>query len=87
MKSIPIDRLKIDRSFVSDLDLNGDDKIIVEMIIELTGKLNIAVIAEGVEKPEQKDFLVSRGCYQMQGFYFSRPIPPEQFTGVLAESA
>lgn len=87
LKKFPIDRLKIDKSFVSELDLHDDDKVIVEMIIELTGKLNISVIAEGVESVAQKDFLVSRGCYQMQGFFFSRPIPPDEFCKVLEECA
>jgi diguanylate cyclase (GGDEF)-like protein len=87
LKKFPIDRLKIDRSFVSELDLDNDDKVIVEMIIELTGKLNISVIAEGVEKSEQKEFLVSRGCYQMQGFFFSRPVPPEDFSMTLEACA
>ncbi len=87
LKKFPIDRLKIDRSFVSELGLQQDDKVIVEMIIELTGKLNLSVIAEGVENKEQKDFLVSRGCYQMQGFFFSRPVPPGEFGTVLARCA
>lgn len=87
LKKFPIDRLKIDRSFVSELEVNSDDQVLVEMIIELTGKLNLSVIAEGVEKEEQKKFLISRGCYQMQGFLFSRPIPSEEFGQSLKLSA
>ena len=83
LKKFPIDRLKIDRSFVSDLAVNNDDQVIVEMIIELTGKLHHAVIAEGVESKAQQDFLISRGCYHMQGFLFGRPVSAEDFVKVL----
>jgi len=83
LKRFPIDRLKIDRSFVSEIDENNDDQVIVEMIIELTGKLNLAVIAEGVEKVEQRDFLVSRGCYSMQGHLFGKAVAADVFNEVL----
>lgn len=83
LKKFPIDRLKIDRSFVSDLDVNNDDQVIVEMIIDLTGKLHLDVIAEGVENKAQSDFLISRGCYHMQGFLFGRPVSAEDFDKAL----
>jgi len=86
LKRFPIDRLKIDRSFVSEIDTKVDDQVIVEMIIGLTGKLNLSVIAEGVEKKEHRDFLVSRGCYSMQGYYFGKPVAADIFDNFLASS-
>lgn len=74
LKDLPIDRIKIDRSFVVDLPYNQDSVSIVKTIIALAKNLNLDMIAEGVETKEQLDFLVSEGCVNIQGYYFSKPL-------------
>jgi diguanylate cyclase (GGDEF)-like protein len=86
LKMLPFDRLKIDRTFISDLDNNRDSQVIVEMIIELAAKLNMAIIAEGVETEDQKKFLISRGCYSMQGYLFGKPMTAYEFNRLLESS-
>jgi diguanylate cyclase (GGDEF)-like protein len=73
LKRFPIDTLKIDRSFVADLPA-PDDAAIVRSVIQLAQGLNLRVIAEGVERKEQLDFLRDNGCPEVQGFYFGSPI-------------
>jgi len=73
LKHFPIDRLKIDRSFVHDIIGSADAAAIVEAIITLAHSLNIKVIAEGVETRQQMDFLRERGCEEVQGYYFGFP--------------
>jgi diguanylate cyclase (GGDEF)-like protein/PAS domain S-box-containing protein len=84
LKRFQVDRLKIDRSFVSDIGLNGDDDTITSAIITLAHALQLQVIAEGVETAEQLDFLKARCCDEMQGYYFSRPIAHEGIPSLLA---
>ena len=86
LKKLPFDRLKVDRSFISELDNDQDSQVIVEMIIELAAKLNMEIIAEGIETEAQKKFLISRGCYPMQGFFFAKPMPADEFTRFLDAS-
>jgi diguanylate cyclase (GGDEF)-like protein len=74
LKELPIDRIKIDRSFVIDLPHNKDSVSIVKTIIALARNLNLDTIAEGVETKEQLDFLISEGCVNIQGYYFSKPL-------------
>lgn len=74
LKNFPIDFLKIDRSFIKDIVRDDDDAAITNTIIALAKNLNLQVIAEGVETIEQLEFLKSKNCFMMQGFYFSRPI-------------
>ena len=81
LKRFPVDRLKIDRSFVADIGLSGDDETITSAIIALAHSLEMQVIAEGVETSAQLDFLKERACDEMQGFYFSRPMPTMRFPG------
>ncbi len=83
LKRFPIDILKIDQSFIRDIPSDPDDAAIAETILALGHSLRLEVIAEGVETKEQLDFLVDRGCDAVQGFYFSRPIPTDQFTRLL----
>jgi diguanylate cyclase (GGDEF)-like protein/PAS domain S-box-containing protein len=78
LKHFPIDRLKIDRSFVSDISTDSDDAAITEAIIAMAHGLRVKVLAEGVETREQLDFLTARRCEEAQGFYFARPMPAEQ---------
>ncbi|WP_457743931.1 putative bifunctional diguanylate cyclase/phosphodiesterase [Sulfurimonas sp.] len=75
LKELPIDSIKIDRSFIVDLSENKDSISIVRTIIALAKNLNLNIIAEGVETKEQLDFLKSEGCPYIQGYYFSKPLP------------
>ena len=73
LTKIPIDVLKIDRSFLIDMKKNNKSKYIIENIIELSDKLNITVVAEGVEEKEQVEYLRSIKCDKVQGYYYSKP--------------
>ncbi len=75
LKRLPLDQLKIDQSFIRDVLTDTHDATIARSIITLGQNLGLAVIAEGVELLEQKEFLLSEGCHFYQGYYFSRPLP------------
>ncbi len=79
LKKFPIDKLKIDRSFVMDLLADGSDAAIVTTITSMARNMNLKVTAEGVENAEQLAFLKERRCEEAQGYYFTRPIPAEAF--------
>jgi EAL domain-containing protein (putative c-di-GMP-specific phosphodiesterase class I) len=83
LKSFPISTLKIDKSFVRDLGRNSGDEAIASSIIGLAHRLKLRVIAEGVETEQQRSFLRENGCDEMQGYLFSRPLPPEQLALLL----
>jgi diguanylate cyclase (GGDEF)-like protein/PAS domain S-box-containing protein len=80
LKRFPIDVLKIDRSFIRGVPGNKEDVAITEAILSLGRSLGVTIVAEGVETGEQQAFLKRLSCDQMQGFFFSRPIPPDEFT-------
>jgi len=83
LKKLPINKLKIDKSFVDGVPLDADDSAIAKTIISLSKNLNLKVIAEGVETQEQKDFLVENGCDFIQGYLYSRPIPADEMRDFL----
>lgn len=87
LKTLPIDKLKIDRSFVRDLPADKDSVAIVKTIIALANNLNLEIIAEGAETKEQVDFLRAEGCAYIQGYYYSKPIPADEFEKLLQEKA
>ncbi len=79
LKRMPVQHLKIDKQFIHDLLTNEDDTRIANTIIDLGKSLNLSVIAEGVETEEQEFYLRQRGCQLAQGYYFSKPLRPEDF--------
>jgi diguanylate cyclase (GGDEF)-like protein len=84
MKQFPIDTIKIDRSFVRDLPDDSEDRAIAQAIISLGKALGMTVVAEGVETTEQAAFLRDHGCDEMQGYLFSKPLPPGQLADLLS---
>src|SRR6185437_169901 len=85
LKQLPVDAIKIDRSFVGQLDTNPVSEAIVAAILALARGLRLNVIAEGVENPRQLKSLANHGCQTAQGFYFSRPLPADQCRALLIE--
>ena len=84
LRQFPIDRLKIDQSFIRNALNNSDDAAIAKTIIALGRSLNLKIIAEGVETAEHQDFLVSEGCDEVQGYRYSRPIPADKFIDLIS---
>ncbi len=85
LKRFPIDTLKIDQSFVRNITTDPDDAAIAKTIISMAHEMRLRVIAEGVETEEQRSFLRLRHCDEMQGFFFSKPVPAEEFEILLRE--
>lgn len=83
LKKLPIDKLKIDKTFVDEIPNNEDDVTIIKTIIALSKSLKLDVIAEGVETKEQKDFLLDNGCRLIQGYFYSKPLNEEDILNVL----
>lgn len=86
LKRFPIDKLKIDQSFVRGLPEDQSDSAIARAIISLSKNLDLRVIAEGVETGAQLDFLKAAGCHEIQGYHYSRPLPEEAFLQFLREA-
>jgi EAL domain-containing protein (putative c-di-GMP-specific phosphodiesterase class I) len=84
LRRLPVDRLKIDRSFVNGVPGEAKDAALVRAIIGLGHDLGLRVIAEGVETPEQLAFLRAEGCDEAQGYLVSRPVPAAEFARYLA---
>ena len=85
LRRFPIDKLKIDIAFIREVTTNPQDAAIAKTIIELAHSLNLQVIAEGVETPDQLDFLTKNGCDQVQGYLFSKPLPVRELEAFLRE--
>jgi EAL domain-containing protein (putative c-di-GMP-specific phosphodiesterase class I) len=86
LKRFPVQRLKIDQSFVRDLTTDADDAGIVTAVIAMAKSLGLGVVAEGVETEEQLAYLANLQCDEYQGYYFSRPVPAEEFVRLLRTS-
>ncbi len=86
LKSLPLDKIKIDKSFVQDLLDDDDDATIVRAIIQLGKSLGMQVIAEGVETAEQEAYIISEGCHEGQGYYYSKPLPARELAAFLKHS-
>lgn len=86
LKKLPLNQLKIDKSFVHDIATNSSDRAIVRTIISMALSLDIRVIAEGVETKEQHQFLIDNGCMYFQGYFFSKPLPIDEFEALLSKS-
>jgi diguanylate cyclase (GGDEF)-like protein/PAS domain S-box-containing protein len=84
LRKFPVDAVKIDQSFVRQISTDGDDTTIVKAVIGMARGLKLRVIAEGVETPEQLAFLRAYRCDEAQGYYFSRPVLPQQFAALLS---
>src|SRR5204862_2581722 len=85
LKRFPTNTLKVDRSFIREIPNDTEDRAITEPIIAMGKSLSLNVVAEGVETEQQQAFLREQACDEMQGYYFSRPVSPEQFADLLSK--
>jgi diguanylate cyclase (GGDEF)-like protein/PAS domain S-box-containing protein len=86
LKRLPLEQLKIDQSFVREIEYNENDKQIVRTIISMTQNLDLKVIAEGVETENQKQILLDSGCKRFQGYLFGKPLPVAEFEELIAQT-
>jgi EAL domain-containing protein (putative c-di-GMP-specific phosphodiesterase class I) len=84
LRKLPLDELKIDRSFIMEVSQNADSRAIVSTIVFLARSLKLSTVAEGIEKKEELEFLRKLGCHQYQGFFFSRPVPSNELCELLS---
>jgi EAL domain-containing protein (putative c-di-GMP-specific phosphodiesterase class I) len=87
LKHFPVNRLKIDQSFINDIKNDPDDQAITRAIIALGNSLGLEIIAEGVENKAQENYLISTGCRHAQGFYYHKPMPESEFLQFLNEKS
>jgi diguanylate cyclase (GGDEF)-like protein len=87
LKQLPVDKLKIDRSFIKDIPIDQDDMAITSAIIAMGSTLGLKILAEGVESREQLDFLKKLNCDEIQGYYFSRPLEADECTKLLLDKS
>jgi EAL domain-containing protein (putative c-di-GMP-specific phosphodiesterase class I) len=87
LKRFPVYKLKIDLSFIKYIVEHSEDRAIVKAIISLADSLGLQTIAEGVETQAQLEFLNESGCNEVQGYYYSKPVPADQFESFLCEHA
>jgi EAL domain-containing protein (putative c-di-GMP-specific phosphodiesterase class I) len=85
LKRFPVDKLKLDQSFVADILDPGEDQAIARAVIAMAHGLGLTVVAEGVESAGQLALLAEQGCDAMQGYYFSRPVPAAEFGQMLKD--
>lgn len=86
LKHLPLNKLKIDQAFIKDLPNSEEDVAIARAVIALAKSLNLKVIAEGVETQEQKEFIVKNGCDNIQGYFYSKPVPAHEFEKILKDT-
>lgn len=84
LRKLPLDELKIDRSFIMEVIENADSRAIVSTIVFLAQSLKLFTVAEGIEKKEELEFMRKLGCHQYQGFLFSRPLPSDELLDLLS---
>ena len=84
---MPIDALKLDRAFIANIHKSEKDMRMVTLVMDIAEYLKLTVVAEGVELKEQYDLLKNAGCHMVQGFYFSKPVPVEEFTLMIRDKA
>ncbi len=87
LKALPLDELKIDKSFVLEIAVEKADQAVVEAALSIAKRLGLSVTAEGVENLESVEFLTKHGCDQLQGYYFSRPLPANDFRAFVTQHA
>jgi len=87
LNRLPLDEIKIDRAFVGALDQNEGDRAMVVTILNMANILKLSIVAEGVETAEQRDFLLRHDCHLFQGYFYSKPLPKEQFDAYYRERA
>ena len=83
LKKFPLDKLKIDRTFISGVPEDRDDCAITSSIVDIARNLELDTVAEGIETVAQRDYLISEGCDQVQGYYFARPLPEGEFMNLI----
>jgi len=87
LTSLPIDALKLDMAFITDIEENNKEMSMVEFILEIARFLGVPVIAEGVESADQYHLLKKAGCDIIQGYYFSKPVSAVEFGQLIEKSA
>jgi len=83
LKKLPVDILKMDKGFLDNDEIKGNDEVVIKSIIDMAKKMKIIVLCEGVETKKQADFLLNAGCDLAQGYYFSKPVKIEEFKNMI----